>query len=62
MADLVNLRQFKKRRKREDSEKQAVQHCRDYGKTKVEKLFDLRQKEKQAKFLDNNALVSKDEK
>lgn len=52
MADPVNLRQFRKKKKRADDEAKAQENRILFGRTKTEKDFDERQKNKTVRFLD----------
>lgn len=44
MAELINLKQFRKKKTREKSEALAEQNRILFGRTKTEKLFDQRVK------------------
>lgn len=46
MAELINLRQFRKKKTREKHEEEAQQNRILFGRTKVEKEFDERLKVK----------------
>lgn len=46
MAELINLRQFRKKKTREKHEEEAQQNRILFGRTKVEKEFDERLKAK----------------
>ncbi|WP_295878285.1 DUF4169 family protein [uncultured Bartonella sp.] len=52
MADLVNLRQFRKQKKRQNDETKASKNRVIFGRTKVERNFDEKQKQKTVSFLD----------
>ena len=52
MADLVNLRQFRKRKKRQNDETKASENRVIFGRTKVERNFEEKQKKKTVSFLD----------
>ena len=52
MAELVNLRQFRKQKKRQSEEKQATENRILFGRTKIERQFDDRKKQKTDGFLD----------
>lgn len=56
MAELINLRQFKKLKKRQEKSSNADQNRALFGRTKVQKNFELREKQKDESFLDNNKL------
>ncbi|CAM1636702.1 Protein of unknown function DUF4169 [Bartonella apihabitans] len=52
MADLVNLRQFRKQKKRQNDETKASKNRVIFGRTKVERNFEEKQKKKTVSFLD----------
>ncbi|AQT42957.1 Protein of unknown function DUF4169 [Bartonella apihabitans] len=52
MADLVNLRQFRKQKKRQNDETKASENRVIFGRTKVERNFEEKQKKKTVSFLD----------
>ncbi|CAM1642074.1 DUF4169 family protein [Bartonella apis] len=52
MAEVVNLRQFRKQKKRLNNEKEAGENRVLFGRTKIERAFDKRQKRKTESFLD----------
>lgn len=52
MADLINLRQLRKKKKREDDELKAQENRVLFGRTKTESNFDEREKKKIVQFLD----------
>lgn len=52
MAELVNLRQFRKKKKRANDEKKAQENRVLHGRTKAESNFDEREKQKIVQFLD----------
>lgn len=56
MNDVVNLRQFKKRKARADREQTAAQNRAVHGRTKVEKNFETRAADRVTHFLDANRL------
>lgn len=56
MSDIVNLRQFKKRKARDDKETKAQENRTLHGRTGTEKAFDREQSRKQTNFLDHNRL------
>nr|WP_247650452.1 DUF4169 family protein [Brucella sp. 458] len=60
MSDIVNLRQFKKKKARDTKEKQAEQNRILFGRTKVEKDFARAQVQKAERFLDMNRRETKD--
>jgi hypothetical protein len=51
-ADVVNLRQFRKKQARSDKEKQAEQNRLTFGRNKSEKTLTARLNEKASKSLD----------
>ncbi|MBX8826204.1 DUF4169 family protein [Ochrobactrum sp. SFR4] len=56
MSDIINLKQFKKRKARATKEVEANTNRILFGRTKAEKSFDKNQNEKQVRFLDRNRL------
>ena len=52
MADLVDLRQFRKQKKRQNDETKASENRVIFGRTKVERNFEEKQKKKTVSFLD----------
>ncbi|KAB2699597.1 DUF4169 family protein [Ochrobactrum sp. Kaboul] len=61
MSDIVNLRQFKKKKARDAKEKQADQNRILFGRTKTEKDFAREETRKSERFLDMNRLERKDD-
>jgi len=61
MSDIVNLRQFKKKKARDAKEKQADQNRILFGRTKAEKDFAREETRKSERFLDMNRLERKDD-
>jgi hypothetical protein len=55
-ADVVNLRQFRKRAERADKEKTAEQNRISHGRTKAEKSLTKALNEKAARTLDQGRL------
>ncbi|RWX78449.1 DUF4169 family protein [Neorhizobium lilium] len=55
-ADVVNLRQFRKDKRRSEKEKQADQNRLAFGRTKVEKSLTKALNDKAAKTLDQGKL------
>jgi hypothetical protein len=51
-ADIVNLKQFRKRQARSDKEKQAEQNRISFGRSKNEKLLTTKLNDKARKELD----------
>lgn len=56
MAELVNLRQYRKKQKRKDESKTAEQNRVVYGRTKVEKSYDQRIKLRLERSAENQKL------
>ncbi len=56
MADVVNLKRFKKRGEREQSAKQADANRALFGRTKAERARDERRKERAGNLLDQHKL------
>jgi hypothetical protein len=56
LADVVNLRQFRKRAERAEKEKTAEQNRLAHGRTKAEKSLTRALNEKAAKTLDQGKL------
>ena len=54
MADVINLKRFKKRSEREQSAKQAETNRARFGRTKAEKQRDSGNKELARSFLDGH--------
>ncbi|WP_378950009.1 DUF4169 family protein [Mesorhizobium sp. ANAO-SY3R2] len=54
MADIVNLRQFKKQKARSDRESLAEQNRALHGRTKAEKQRDRASAEHAEKFVDSH--------
>lgn len=61
MSDIVNLRQFKKKKTRDAKEKQAEQNRVLFGRTKTEKNFAREETRKAEKFLDSHRLTAKND-
>ena len=55
-ADIVNLRQFRKQKARNEKEKQAEQNRLSYGRTKTEKNLTSALNQKAEKALDQGRL------
>lgn len=51
MADLINLRQARKAKKRALREQTAAERRRTFGRTKAEKLAEAAEKERAARLL-----------
>lgn len=56
MADLINLRQFRKKKKRQNDESNANENRILFGRTKTERQFDEREKRKTDMFLSSRKL------
>lgn len=54
MAEIVNLRQARKRKAREESAREAEQNRLLHGRTKAEKTRDRTESEKTVSFLDGH--------
>ena len=58
MTDPINLRQFRKKKQRQDKEKAATQNRAKFGRTKNEKKRDTLNDEKVTSHLDGHRLES----
>ena len=56
MADVVNLKRFKKRNEREASAKQADVNRARFGRTKSERALDEQAKDRAANLLDQHRI------
>lgn len=56
MSDIINLKQFKKRKARASKEVEASANRVLFGRTKAEKSFDKTHSEKDERFLEQNKL------
>ncbi|WP_375608247.1 MULTISPECIES: DUF4169 family protein [unclassified Bartonella] len=56
MPELINLRQFRKQKKRTEKALHAEQNRYRFGRTKTKKLFEQQKSLKTQKFLDQNRL------
>ncbi|EJF74964.1 DUF4169 family protein [Bartonella birtlesii] len=56
MTKPINLRQFRKQKKRAEKAVYAEENRYRFGRTKAEKLFDKKENLKMQKFLDQNRL------
>ncbi|EJF78938.1 hypothetical protein MCQ_00979 [Candidatus Bartonella washoeensis Sb944nv] len=56
MTKLINLRQFRKQKKRAEQAVHAEENRYRFGRTKVEKLFEQKEALKVQEFLDQNRL------
>ena len=60
MGDLVNLKRFKKRKVREQSDRQAETNRVRFGRTKSERLADAKHSQNASDTLDQHKLESED--
>ena len=60
MGDLVNLKRFKKRTEREQSEKQAQANRTRFGRTKAERVLEERRAERAGDLLDQHRIEGED--
>lgn len=60
-GDVVNLRQFKKRKARDDKQKSAEQNRISFGRTKSEKTLTKALKDKAEKTLDQGRIEKPDD-
>ena len=56
MTDIVNLNQFRKKKKRADDEKRAEENRVKFGRTKAEKVRDAAERRKSDDHLDGSKL------
>ena len=56
MADVINLKRFKKRNEREQSAKQADANRARFGRTKAERAHDEHRKDRAGDLLDQHKL------
>ena len=56
MADVINLKQFKKRSEREQSAKEAEANRARFGRTKAERALDQHRKDRAGDLLDQHKL------
>lgn len=56
MADVINLKRFKKRSEREQAAKQADANRARFGRTKAERTAEQRSKDRAAGVLDQHKL------
>ncbi|PIT70649.1 DUF4169 family protein [Bartonella tribocorum] len=56
MTEPINLRQFRKQKKRAEKALHADENRYRFGRTKTEKLFEKKEALKVQKFLDQNRL------
>jgi len=60
MGELVNFRQFKKRTRREEAEKQAATNRARFGRTRAERLLDERSASRADELLDQHRINGED--
>ena len=56
MTDVINLRQKRKAKARDDKGKQAAENRRIHGRTKAQKQLDKKEAERSKKHLDSHKL------
>ena len=56
MGDVVNLKRFKKRAERHQSDQQAEANRTRFGRTKSERILDERRGDRASEFLDQHVL------
>jgi hypothetical protein len=56
MADVINLKRFKKRSEREHSAKEAEANRARFGRTKAERALDQHRKDRAGDLLDQHKL------
>jgi Domain of unknown function (DUF4169) len=56
VGDIINLKRFKKRNEREQSAKEAETNRVRFGRTKSERTFDERAKDRTSSLLDQHKL------
>ena len=60
MGDVVNLKRFKKRTERHQSEQQAEANRTRFGRTKSERILDERHADRGNKLLDQHRIDGED--
>jgi len=60
MADVINLKRFKKRSEREQSAKQADANRARFGRTKSERVLDERRADRANDMLDQHRIEGED--
>jgi hypothetical protein len=60
MADVINLKRFKKRSEREQSARQAETNRARFGRTKAERALDERSRDRAGDLLDQHKLEDGD--
>ena len=54
MAEIVNLRQFRKQKERAEAEKEAAQNRLAFGRTKIERSLTEAERDKAARHIDGH--------
>jgi hypothetical protein len=60
MGDVINLKRFKKRSKREQSAKQADANRARFGRTRSERVLDERRSDRAKDMLDQHRIEGED--
>jgi hypothetical protein len=60
MGDLVNLKRFKKRAERHQSEQQAEANRTRFGRTKSERILDEERADRASRLLDQHQIDGED--
>ena len=60
MGDVINLKRFKKRTERQQSEQQAEANRTRFGRTKSERLLDEQRADRTNKLLDQHRIDGED--
>jgi len=60
MGDVVNLKRFKKRAERHQSEQQAEANRTRFGRTKSERILEVRRADRSDKLLDQHRIDGED--
>jgi YD repeat-containing protein len=60
MGDIVNLKRFRKRAEREQSEKQADANRTRFGRTKSERVLEQRRSQRADELLDQHKIDGED--
>jgi hypothetical protein len=60
MGDVINLKRFKKRTERQQSEQQAEANRTRFGRTKSERLLDEQRADRANKLLDQHRIDGED--
>ena len=61
MAEIVNLRQFRKQKERAEAEKEAAQNRLAFGRTKAERSLTEAERDKATRHIDGHRLDHDDE-